>query len=207
MKPIHQTIVVIVMLIMGIMMGCARVPSSPFGHTLEAQITPTVLFSQVIQDPQAHTGEMLKVGGEVLSAKRLPDRTEIMVLQLPLDDDSIPVAERTMSQGRFIATQTTFLDPATLPALTRLTIIGEVTGQATVPVDDQDQTYPVLAIKALQVWPAGPPGYLSYRPYPWSGYPYWGSYWGPGPYWSPYWSFPRLPYWYSRRHGGRRGRH
>ncbi|MGE0474830.1 MAG: Slp family lipoprotein [Nitrospirales bacterium] len=206
MGSLRQTILFLFVL-MEIVMGCARGPSSPFGDTLEAQITTQVHFSQVAKDPRTFIGEIVKVGGEVLSAKRLPDRTEIMVLQTPLNEDSAPVSDRTQSLGRFIATQEAFLDPATVPAMTRLTIIGEITGQRTVRVDDEDQTYPVLAISALHVWPVVPPGYYSRAGYPWRPGPFWGSYWGPGPYWNPYWSFPRSRYWYGRRHWGmRRGR-
>ncbi|MGD9852862.1 MAG: Slp family lipoprotein [Nitrospirales bacterium] len=197
----------LLLIFMGIMIGCAQVSSSPFGNTLEAQIASQILFTQVAQDPQTFIGKTLKVGGEVLSAKRLSDRTEIMMLQIPLNEDSVPVSERTRSLGRFVATQEAFLDPATVPSGTRLTIIGEITGQTTVRVDEEDQTYPVLAIKALHVWPVVPAGYYSYARYPWRPGPFWGSYWGPGPYWSPYWSFPRSSYWYGRRHSGmRRGR-
>lgn len=206
MRSFHQNVWSLI-LCMGIMWGCSGVSSSPFLNTLEAQVDHQVQFSQVAENPQTFIGKILKAGGEVLSAKRFSDRTEIMVLQIPLNEDSIPVSDRTRSLGRFIANQETFLDPATVPSGTRLTIIGEITGQTTVRVDEEEQVYPVLAIKALHVWPAVPPGYYSRTGYPWRPGPYWGSYWGPGPYWSPYWAFPRSPYWYGRQPWGmRRGR-
>ncbi|MCA9465591.1 MAG: Slp family lipoprotein, partial [Nitrospira sp.] len=124
------------------MVGCASLSSSPFAEKWESQVTPHVLFSQVLQDPQAFMGTTLKVGGEVISAKRYPDRTEVMVLQLPLEADSVPGMVRAQSLGRLIAVQKTFLDPATLPPGTRLTLIGTVTGNQTVQVDEQSKTYP-----------------------------------------------------------------
>ncbi len=157
-----------------------------------------VSFSHVAQDSSAHIGQIVKVGGVVLSAKRLVDRTEVMVLQIPLDNDSVPKWDRTKSKGRFIATQQTFLDPATLPQGTRLTIIGEVTGQASVQVDEEEKVYPVLAIQAFKVWPLIPRNrYGGYRPN-WGSYPYGGGYWG-GSYW------PYSPYsfgYFGRGHGG-----
>ena len=128
--------------------GCTTISTSPFSTNLEAQVTTGVSFSHVVQDPSAHIGQIVKVGGIVLSAKRLMDRTEVMVLQIPLDNNSIPKWDRIKSQGRFYATQKTFLDPATLPEGTRLTIIGEVTGQVTVQVDAEAKVYPTLAMKA-----------------------------------------------------------
>ena len=176
--------------------GCAAFSSSPFTQSLEAQVTTGVSFSQVVHNPSGHIGEILKVGGVVLSAKRLVDRTEVLVLQIPLDSDSVPKWNRTKSKGRFIATQQTFLDPATLPKGTRLTIIGEVTGEASVQVDEEEHVYPVLAMKALNVWPVIPPGGYGYRPY-WGPYPYGGSYWGT------YWPYPPSSFGYDGRgHGG-----
>ena len=187
---------VILLLLMGLTIGCAY-RSSPFEDTLEAQVTPDILFSHVSQDPSGHIGQIIKAGGEVLSAKRLVDRTEVMVLQVPLDSDSVPKWNRTKSKGRFIATQQAFLDPATLPHGTRLTIIGEVTGQASVQVDEEEKVYPVLSIKALKVWPMIPPSMYGYRPY-----------WGPYPYWGSPWFYPRSPFYYGFPPLGRhRGRH
>jgi outer membrane lipoprotein len=175
--------------------GCAAFSSSPFDQSFETQVTAGVSFAQVAQDPSGHIGQIVKVGGEVLSAKRLVNRTEVMVLQMPLNRDSMPTWNRIKSQGRFIATQHTFLDPATLPKGTRLTIIGEVTGQATVQVDAEEKVYPVLAVKALNVWPIIPLSVYGYRPY-----------WGP--YWDPWWYYPRSPFYTGfrpfRHHRGRR---
>ena len=177
--------------------GCATFSSSPFSTNEEAQVTAGGSFAQMVQDPSAHIGHILKVGGVVLSAKRLVDRTEVMVLQIPLDGDSVPNWDRTKSQGRFIATQQPFLDPATLPRGTRLTIIGEVTGQASVPVDEEEKVYPVLAIQALKVWPMIPRNTYGYRPY-WGTYPYWDGYWG----W--YWPYSASSFgYYGRGHGKR----
>ena len=177
--------------------GCATFSSSPFDQSLETQVTTGVVFSQVVQHPSGFIGQSIKVGGVVLSAKRLKDRTEVMVLQVPLDGDSVPLWDRTESQGRFIATQQAFLDPATLPKGTRLTIIGKVTGQVTIQVDDEEKIYPVLAIQALKVWPLIPSGGYGYRP-SWGPYPFWGNYWGS------YWVYTPSFYGYGlgRRYSG-----
>jgi outer membrane lipoprotein len=62
------------------------------------------------------------------------------------------------SQGRFLAVQKEFLDPATVPVGTRITVIGEMTGTTTLPIDDIQYTYPTLAIRHLKVWERQPPG-------------------------------------------------
>ncbi len=125
-------------------------------------------------------------GGEVLAARRMKDSTRIEVLQLPLDS-GYPVYDLTQSQGRFVAIQKQFLDPATLPPGTRITVSGEVTGTITLPIDETEYTYPVIELTRLHVWPrkegASPlqpyyvPGTYGY------GYGPWGPYWRPWPYW------------------------
>ena len=99
----------------------------------------------------------------------------------------------TDSHGRFLAFHKEFLDPATIPMGTRMTVVGEVTGSVTLPIDEVDYVYPTLDIKAVTVWPPKVPVWWS-RPYP-----YFGAYWGPS-YWGPYWGSPQ---WIPLREGKR----
>jgi outer membrane lipoprotein len=141
-------------------------------------------FTQIKNSPDSFRGQSVVLGGEVLAAKRLKDATRIEVLQLPLSGQT-PISDLTQSQGRFLALQREFLDPATIPHGTRITVTGEVTGTQTMPLDETDYTYPVIEVRELKVWPQMAEAPL-YRPYPYY-YPYWGPMWGP--YWRPY------PYW------------
>lgn len=152
-----------------------------------SESAPTIPFTQLKNAPDSYRGQTVVLGGEVLTAKRLKEATRIEVLQLPLSGSQAPVADLTQSQGRFLAMQREFLDPATIPQGTRVTITGEVTGAQTMPLDETEYTYPVIEVRDLRVWPqmAEAPLYRS-RPYPYY-YPYWGPYWGP--YWRAY------PYW------------
>lgn len=125
---------------------------------LEGQVDRKVSFLQLKESPAAYNGRVVVLGGEVLSAKRGNDSTRIEILQIPLDASLEPVQDRTMSQGRFLALQKEFLDPATVPVGTRVTIIGDMTGTTTLPVDDVQYTYPTLAIRHLKVWESQSPG-------------------------------------------------
>lgn len=140
-------------------------------------------FIQVKADPDSYTGQPVTFGGEVLSARRLKEGTRIEVLQLPLTSSQQPILDRTLSQGRFIAMQRDFLDPATIPPGTLVTVTGHLAGSVKLALDETDYTYPMVEIKHLQV---RPPREERIRPY-----------WGPGPYGSPFWSPYRRPwpYW------------
>jgi outer membrane lipoprotein len=145
-----------------VVMGCAtreRVIPEP----LEAQVDRTVTFDQLRESPDSYRGRLVALGGEVLKAKRLKDGTQLEVLQLPLADWQ-PSSPRNESQGRFLAIQKEFLDPATLGNDTRVTIVGEVIGATTQHLDEMEYRYPTIEVKHLKVWeprpayqrPAGP---------------------------------------------------
>lgn len=185
-RRFHGILPVLALAAAGCLSGCAS--NSVVPAQLEPQVDRKVSFAQLKDSPDSHHGRLVVLGGEVLSAKRLKEGTQIEVLQLPLGSSDAPERDRTASEGRFIALHPGFLDPATVPAGTRVTVVGEVTGVKTMPLDETEYTYPVLEVKHIKVWPK----YEMARPY--YPYPYWGPYgyyrpwgypWGPYPYW--YW--------------------
>lgn len=170
---------------MALLPACATASFIP--ASLQTQVDRSLTFSQLKDSPDSYRGRLIVLGGEVLTAKRLKDGTRIEVLQLPLDDSQRPASDRTASEGRFVGIQKSFLDPATLPAGTRVTLVGEVTGVTTLPLDETEYAYPTLEIKTLKVWPdwaAGQDGSPTYRSQ------LWGPYWGGGYWRSPYWWRP-----------------
>jgi outer membrane lipoprotein len=145
--------------------GCAS--------TQEPESRQTLTFLQVKAAPDSFKGQSTVFGGKVLTARRQKDSTKIEVLQLPLDQSARPGYDLTQSQGRFIAVQREFLDPATLPPGTRITVTGIVSGSITLPLDETDYTYPVIDIKRVQVWGGSEDVARRNNPY----------YMGPGSYW------------------------
>jgi len=143
-------------------------------------------FLQVKATPDSFRGQSVVFGGKVLTARRQKDGTRIEILQLPLDRSARPGYDLTQSQGRFLALQQEFLDPATIPPGSRVTVTGAVSGSVTLSLDEVDYTYPVIDIEHVQVWSALEDMDPRFRPYMGPG-PYWGPYWGP--FWRPW------PYW------------
>ena len=145
----------------------------------ETEDRQTLTFLQVKAAPDSFQGQPAVFGGKVLTARRQKDGTKIEILQLPLDRSMRPGYDLTQSQGRFIAIYREFLDPATIPPGTRVTVTGQVSSSVTLPLDETEYTYPVLHINRVQVWSALENAAPRIRPYMGSS-----SYWGP--YWSPY---------------------
>lgn len=132
-------------------LGCSSQRIVP--ESMEPLVDRTVSFQDLLASPESYRGRVLVIGGEVLKAKRLRDGTQIELLQLPLQDGEEPNLDRQQSQGRFLALQQEFLDPATMVQGTRVTIVGEVSGAKTDRLDDVEYRYPTLIVKHLHVWP------------------------------------------------------
>ena len=170
--------------VLSIASGC----SSLSGQTeQDASSSPKISYMQVKAAPETYNGQPVTFGGKVLAAKRLKEGTRIEVLQLPLTSSAQPITDLSKSQGRFVALQKQFLDPATIPAGTFVTITGEVAGSLTMPLDETEYTYPLLHVTSLRVWTEDEDEPPRIRPHI-GPRPYWG------PYWSPYWS-PWPYYW------------
>jgi outer membrane lipoprotein len=119
---------------------------------MESQIDRSLSFSDLLRDPASHTGTTVLLGGEILSARRVKDRTELEILQLPVHDEDPPAWRRTDSQGRFLAVDQERHDPASYHPGTKVTIVGEVIGARTQQLDESDYRYPTVAIKHLHAW-------------------------------------------------------
>ncbi|HKN87905.1 MAG TPA: Slp family lipoprotein [Nitrospiraceae bacterium] len=142
------------------------------------QIDSTVPFVELEAAPSTYVGRTVMFSGIVLKAKRARDRTEIEVLQLPATPGGLPSDDRTRSEGRFLAVENKFLDPATIESGTPVTVVGEVKGGVTRSLDESEYTYPVIEITRLIDWNKNMPSqYAGGRGYPYNGG--YGRYYGP----------------------------
>ena len=168
---------------------------------LAKQIDTSVSFVDLQAAPANYVGRVIMAGGVVISAKRTKDQTEIEILQLPTEGGEPSTTDRLRSEGRFLAVREEFLDPATVPPGTPITVIGVVSGSTSRPLDDSEYTYPVLDIKHLTDWSAVASQHSEgsaaafYGPY-YSPFGYWGRPYGYYPYFgrsSPFFIQPRPP--------------
>ena len=168
---------------------------------LAKQIDTSVSFVDLQAAPANYIGRVIMAGGVVISAKRTKDQTEIEILQLPTEGGEPSTTDRLRSEGRFLAVREEFLDPATVPPGTPITVIGVVSGSTSRPLDDSEYTYPVLDIKHLTDWSAVASQHSEgsaaafYGPY-YSPFGYWGRPYGYYPYFgrpAPFFIQPRPP--------------
>ncbi len=144
--------VVTIMWVLGAMMaGCSSGPTV-IPPEYDQVINRSVSFPQLLATVDSYRGQTVLLGGEVLDAKRTSDGTQLEILQLPVEESEPPAERRSDSQGRFLALARSGVDPMTLPSGTRVTIIGEVTGEAVQRLDQSDYRYPTVEVRHLHVW-------------------------------------------------------
>lgn len=169
-----------------IFVGCSQYQVIP--ERLENQVNQTLEFKQIRENPETFKGELMVVGGEVLSVNRKQDATRIEVLQLPLNDDFTPANQRTKTQGRFIALSKGKdpLDPAVLEKGKAISIVGEIIGSETIQVGEVSREVPIFGIKDLTIWDEALYWGRGYSGFGWGhGYPA-GFYSGYRPFVYPY---------------------
>jgi outer membrane lipoprotein len=139
--------------------GCAHAISEESLRLVDKQIS----FAQLRQNPDVYIGKYVLLGGSVATAENTEKGSEIEVLQTTLDCFDIP-KDTYYSEGRFIATIATFVDPLVYKQGRKITLVGEVTGKQVRAINKVEYMYPVVAVKELHLWDKFDSGYY-YYPY------------------------------------------
>ena len=135
-----------------LLVGCMHVISK---ETLK-EVDRNVTFSQVLKDPDAYKGKTVLFGGAIIETKNFADKSQIVVLQHPLDSRDRPVAG-DVSEGRFIVAAPGFLDPAIYSPERKITVAGKAVGKEAYRMGDIKYTYPLIEKQELYLWPIEKP--------------------------------------------------
>ncbi len=131
-----------------IMSSCASVISK----NVMKEVDTDLGFDQLKKDPDAHAGKIVLLGGSIIKTENVADKTNIFVLQRPLEFRNEP-SSKDISKGRFIVTVPGFLDPEIYRPGRKITIAGAVMGKEVHPLDEIDYIYPIITKKELYLWP------------------------------------------------------
>ncbi len=149
--------------------GCASVPDAVRNAPAES---PGV--AEVRGDPSAHEGERVRWGGTIAEVVNQADRTLVAVVARSLDSRARP-RDDDRSDGRFLASIDSFLDPAVYTSGREITVVGTVTRTRTRAIGDYAYDYPVVDVSGHVLWQARQRRDMArYGPYydPWWDYPY-----------------------------------
>ena len=160
-----------VMVLMLSLVGCASVISPQ----VRSEAAPYLTLREVLVSPERYQGKVVIWSGTLLEARNTPEGTLLKVLQRDADYLGRPKLTDD-SQGRFLAFERRYLDPAIYAQGRAVTVAGEIVGKQAQPQGDIEYTYPLLEVKELYLWPERSPDV--YYGYPYYGYPYFHSRWG-----------------------------
>jgi outer membrane lipoprotein len=132
-----------------LLLGCAPVISQ---RALD-EVDQALIFEQLLENPEAHKGKIVLLGGTIIETQNFSDRTLTVVLQRPLGFRKRPITE-DVSQGRFIIYTLDFLDPAIYSNGRKITVVGSVMGREVRPLGKIEYSYPVIEKKELYLWPS-----------------------------------------------------
>ncbi|MEK6777266.1 MAG: Slp family lipoprotein [bacterium] len=161
---------------------------------LRSKVNRAVLFGDIVRDPGRYNGELVVLGGVIISATNRQEGTEVEILQKPLLRTDEPV-DADETGGRFIGFYPGYLETAVYEKGRKVTVVGEVNGKVERPIGEVIYGYPVIRARKIHLWPEIKEDPYRYSPYWYDPFYYdpWGPY-GPGyPY--PYYPYPYRPYW------------
>jgi outer membrane lipoprotein len=115
------------------------------------QVDPAATFKAVFHDPDSYKGKTVLWGGKIIQIRNTKDTTWIELLQQPLAGNDRPI-HGSASEGRFLIRHEGFLDPAVYGRGRALTLVGDVWGRETRPIDEVEYSYPIVSDRQLMLW-------------------------------------------------------
>ncbi len=149
----------------GLLAACATTPR-PIVEGPISPLTPEAARANQGVGPN----ERVRWGGEILDVMPGENQTCFEILSHELDVSGRPRESRE-TDGRFIACDKGFYDPAVYSKERELTVVGSLMEPETRKIGEADYLYPRLQIEKLYLWPQ----YSQFQRYP---------------YYDPFWGFP-----------------
>lgn len=129
-------------------------------------------FKAIKTNPESYIGKQIILGGRIANIKNSSEGAQIEIVQFDLNSRYYP-EDRFLTYGRFLATDSNYMDPLIFKTGMLLTLFGEIKGKKTLRLDEMDYTYPVISIREWYLWPGSGPdsgcgypvGSQQYNPY------------------------------------------
>ena len=106
---------------------------------------------EVQQAPDQVMGRVVLWGGRIIETRVLEDRTDVIVLQQPLEFDDSPRPSDEY-YGRFIIRSPRLLDPAVFKQDLLVSVVGTLKNVEVSSVGEREYIYPVIEPEEVKVW-------------------------------------------------------
>lgn len=115
-------------------------------------------FSELQENPNQFIDEIVIFGGKIIEINVTPTSSELMVLQMPLNNQNRP-ENPDQSKGRFLVRSEQFLDPAIYQQGALLSTVGIIKGSKEQAIGGFNYVYLLLEAIEIKLWPAAGPSY------------------------------------------------
>jgi len=127
--------------------GCAHVIS----QEMRSQVAPELTFKEVTKEPMSYQGKIVLWGGVIVKCTNTEEGTLIEVRETALGFRGKP-KDIDVSHGRFLVSHPEYLDCRIYGKGRKITVVGEISGQKTLPLDEIDYTYALISAKEIYLW-------------------------------------------------------
>lgn len=138
---------VLAVLVALMMTGCAHVIS----EEMRRQVAQELTFREVTREPIKYQGKFVLWGGVIVKCTNTREGTQIEVFQTALGSRGKP-KDIDVSQGRFFVLHPEYLDCSIYRKGRKITVIGEISVQKTLPLDEIEYTYPLISATEIHLW-------------------------------------------------------
>ena len=130
-----------------VLAGCA----SGISQQSLAKVTYTGSFSELQKNPNQFIDQIVLFGGKILEVNIAPTSSELIVMQMPLNNSNRP-QNSDQSKGRFIIRSQQFLDPALYQKGSLLSAVAIIKGSQTRAIGGFNYVYPLLEAIEIKLW-------------------------------------------------------
>ncbi len=162
-------------------------------ESIKQPIEDSPTLHQVLQQPQNHLQQQVRWGGIITENNNQQSSSQLIIVGYPLNSSGRPDIHK-ITQGRFIAEVSGFLEPEVYKKPREITVTGTLSTMMTRSIGQYPYDYPVIKVEQYHLWPIKtepvyrdpPPFWYDpwYHPYHFYDYPY---------YLPPHWHYPTIP--------------
>jgi len=131
-----------------IISGCTTIISDQSRKLINTDAT----FKDIKEKPEIYIGKTMLLGGRIASIRNNTDGAQIEIVQFELTSQDYP-EDSYISYGRFLATNSSYMDPLIFRPGMLITLVGELKGKKTLRLDDMDYVYPLISLREWYLWP------------------------------------------------------
>jgi starvation-inducible outer membrane lipoprotein len=117
---------------------------------------PNIPFKTMVEEADNRVGESVNLGGYILDSKIRGDRTDITILQTPLDWNTKPQT-RDKSEGRFFASHNGIFNAEDYSSDDRITVTGNIAGLTEEKVEHCPSPCLKIESSKIRMWRANVP--------------------------------------------------